>query len=260
MTDLDASLFAVNFSDVHFEIGRYFDELIPAQKKTKIDIPDVMGYKQLKKKFLPRNIPILGILHADTKAQLITRIETLKEFLYYDDPAQLIFNDKSDRYYLVEYDGKQELQKRGQFVPLRLNFVADDPFGYAVTADDDDETGIVIDGHTWNITNSGQYYAYPVITITMNQNQTHLYIKNNSLSDNRFDITKTMAIGKTLVIDSKNMTIIYDGSDSPAGFGDGGTGSADFILLKTGVNELQIGTDNATIDVSVKTEFRKVYL
>jgi len=260
MTDLDASFYAVNFSDVHFEIGRYFDDLIPRQKVTKLDISGVHGYTQLKKKFLPRDIIILGLLQANTKAQLITRIDSFKPFLYHSDPVQLIFNDKSDRYYLAEFQDKQELQKRGQFVPMKLKFTADDPFGYAVTADDDTQSGIVVKDTTWEITNSGHIEAWPVITITMNQDQEHLYIQNNSLSGNRFDITKSMANGKVLEIDSKDMTINYDGSYSPAGFGDGGEGSAKFILLNTGINELQVGTDDADIDIDVNVNFRKVYL
>ena len=260
MTDLDASLNAVNFSDAHFEIGRYFDKLMPRQKKTKIDIPDIHGYIQLKKKFLPRDIPILGILHADTKAQLITRIPTFAEFCYSDDPVQLIFNDKSDRYYLVEYDDTQELQKRGQFVPMRLQFTADDPFGYAVTPDSDTQAGVVVKGTTWNITNSGQTYAFPTITITFNQSQSHIYIANNSISGNRIDISKSFVDTNVLVINSKTMAITLGGSYSPAGFGDGGTGKAGYILLKTGVNELEVSTDDGTINVDIKTEFRKVYL
>ena len=82
MTDLDASLNVVNFSDVYFEMGRYFDKLMPKQKLTSFDIPKYPGYKQLLKKFLPRDILITGILYADTKAQLMTRIDAFTEFLY----------------------------------------------------------------------------------------------------------------------------------------------------------------------------------
>jgi len=257
---LDASLNGINFSTKYFEIGRYFDDLLPSQKRALIDIPGVPGYTQIKKKFLPREITIKGVLRATSSSQLITRIEDFVEFLYSDNDVQLIFNDKSDRYYWVQFVEKVELQKRGVFVPMSLKFIANDPFGYAVTADDNNENNITTKDHTWTISNGGQYYAYPVITITFNQDQTHIYIENKSISGNRFDISKAFSNGDSLEIDSKNMTIKLNGSNSPAGFGDGGTGSADFILLKKDDNTLQIGTDDASIDVDVNVNFRKVYL
>jgi len=258
MTDLDASLNAVNFSDVYFEVGRYFDDLIPAQKITKLDIPKNQGYRKMLKKFLPRNITILGILHANSKSQLITRIEDFTSFLYHDDAVQLIFNDKSDRYYSVEFQKKVELQKRGQFVPLKLTFIADDPFGYAVTPDSDSQT-ITDNNDTYILANGGQHYAYPVITITFNQIQKHVYIENNSIDGNRVDISKSFAVSDELEIDCKNETIKLNGVASYAGLGDGGDGTAQWIFLNAGNNEIQVGTDDDTINVDVDTTLEKVY-
>ena len=87
-----------------------------------------------------------------------------------------------------------------------------------------------------------------------------IYIKNNSLTSNRFDISKAFVNNDVLVINSKTMAITLNGTYSPAGFGDGGTGVADYILLNTGVNELTVSTDDGTIDVDINTNFRKVYL
>ena len=213
------------------------------------------------KKFLPRKPLILGVLKADTKLQLMTRIDAFTEFLYHDYAVQLIYNDKSDRYYLVEYLNKnQDLKKKGQFVPLRLPFIANDPFGHAVTADDNDEIGITTDGYTWTETNGGQTFAYPVITVTFNQNQEHIYISNNSITGCRFDISKSVVNTDVIVIDSETLNITLNGLYSPGGFGNGGTGKMEYILLEKGANTLEIGTDDATLDVDINVNYRKIYL
>lgn len=260
MTDLDASLNAVNFIDRHFEMGRYFDELIPNEKDTLVDIPRVHGYEELLSKFLPRKIPIFGILYASSSAQLITRIETFKEFLHHDDSVQLIFNDKSDRYYSVKYKGKVELKKRGKFVPLKLNFTAYDPFGYAVTPDNNDENSIIIDGYTWTETNNGGYYTFPVITITFNQSQAHIYLRNTSIDGCRFDISKSFVTNDELEVYGKDMSVRLNDVNSPAGFGDGGDGAGEFPLLRKGENIMEVGTDDGSLDIDVNVNYRKVYL
>lgn len=257
---LDASFGAVNFSDKYFEVARYFDDLVPRQRATKINIPKVPGYIQLFKKFLPREILIRGILYATSASQLLTRIENFREFLYSSDPKQLIFNDKSTKYYLVEFQEKVELAKRREFVPLDLKFIANDPFGYATVANEVNKTSITTKGYIWDVINLGQYYAYPIITITFNQNQTHIYIQNNDIVDNRFDISKSFVNGNVLVINSKLMTITLDAVHSPAGFGDGGNSKAEFILLRVGNNEFEVSTDDATLDVDIKVNFNKTYL
>lgn len=257
---LDASLGEVNFSDKYFEIARYFDDLVPRQRATKINIPKVPGYTQLFKKFLPREISIRGILYATSASQLLTRIENFREFLYSSDPKQLIFNNKSTKYYLVEFQEKVELAKRREFVPLDLKFIANDPFGYAVEESEVDKTGITTKGYTWNVINLGQYYAYTTITITFNQSQTHIYIQNNNITDSRFDISKSFSNGNVLIVNSKTMKITLDAAHSPAGFGDGGDSKAGLILLRVGNNEFEVGTDDGTLDVDIKINFNKTYL
>ena len=257
---LDVSFNAINFSDKYFEVARYFDKLLPGQRATKIDIPKVPGHTQLFKKFLPRKIPIWGVLKATSSAQLLTRIESFRSFLYFSEPKQLIFNDKPDRYYLAEFQDEVELAKRREFVPLQLEFIANDPFGYAITANEVNKTSITTKGYTWNVSNAGQYYAYTTITITFNQTQTHIYIRNNSIVDCRFDISKSFSNGNVLVVNSKTMVITLDASHSPAGFGDGGDEKAGLILLKTGNNEFEVSTDDATLNVDVKVNFNKTYL
>lgn len=261
MTDLDFSYNAVNASSVYFETARYFDDLLPNQRETIIDVPKVQGYTQLLKKFEPREIVIIGALYAANNTEINTRIESFADYLYKDTDKRLIFNDKSHKYYNAQFLDKVRTEKRGAGIlaPYQLLFRANDPLGYAVTPDVSTQLNKA-KGYTWNITNSGQYYSWPEIQITFNQNQTHIYVENNTITDARMDITKAFTAGQVLRIDTKLVRLTINNIYSPAGLGDGGLGLYALPILTKGVNEFEIGTDDATLNVSVVVTFNKTYL
>lgn len=238
---------------------KYIPDL-PEVEETNISIPGIDGISQLKKKFGNRIIPVGGILEGISYADLITKIEAFKEFLYSDEDEELIFNDQLDRYYNAQKLENEEVNRKATSCDRLLKFKCNDPFDYAIEQDDINEIGIVDDGHQWNIPNGGQYYAYPILTITFNQAQTHIYVSNTSIEECRFDISKAFEINDVLEINSKDMTIKLNADDSPAGFGDGGEGALEYIILRKDNNWLEIGTDDGNIDVDVNVTFRKVYL
>ncbi len=261
---LDFSFVTINASDKNFDTHRIIIPPLAEQKETKIDIPQMSGYVQLFKKFTKREIRVRGMLHGTSHADLITKIQNFSAFLFSETDQQLIFNNQADRYFLAQHLRNIELVREPTHTLLELLFTCNDPFAYAVTADTPDDQDIIVNDKTWTVQNLGQYYSYPVVTITFNQAQTHIYIINNTLGSVGFDISKSFVLNDVLVIDSKAMTIRLNGESSPAGFGDGGEGRAEFLILMAamneGNNELQIGTDDETINVSVNVTFRKVYL
>jgi len=261
MTDLDFSLNAINASSVYFETARYFDDLLPNQRETIIDVPKVQGYTQLMKKFEPREIVVIGALYADDNAALNTRIENFAGFLYNDTDKPLIFNDKSHKYYNVQFLDKVRTEKRGAGIlaPYQLLFRANDPLGYAVTPDSSVQSNKA-KGYYWNINNAGQYYSWPTITITFNQNQTHIYVENNTIAQARIDIEQAFTTGQVLRIDTKLIRITVDNIYKPAGLGDGGQELYAMPILIKGVNEFEIGTDDATLNVNITVAFNKTYL
>lgn len=255
----DFSFNGLNASAYYFEMGRYFDGLLAKQKANTIEVPKIPGFTQLSKSWGAREIPVTGVLYAPDKDTLLTRIQAFKSFLYYDTDRQLIFNDNPNEYYNAQYLDNFELNKKYDFTPIELIFTCNDPFKYAVTPDDDDENAIVNRGHTWTINNGGDFYSWPIITVTFHQSQTHIYIANNNITGDRFDITKAFVNNDVLVIDSKTERITLNSVYAPAGFGDGGLGLYEFIILNSGNNLLEIGTDDATINVDVNVWFRKTY-
>ncbi len=256
----DASFDGTDLSDKKFYCYDFVKGILPIQKESIIDVPKMPGITQSSKKFIARPLKLYGYMDCVSHSDLITKINNLASFLYSDDDQQLIWSEESDRYYNTQYMDYLEVWRKKDYALVLLMFNCNDPFAYAVTADDEDETGITVKGHTWNITNSGHYYAYPTITITFNQIQSHIYISNNTLSACRFDISKGFEVADVLTLNSKTMVINLNDIYSPAGFGDGGEGKLEYILLDyKAVNELEIGTDDATLDVDVNVTFRKTY-
>jgi len=259
-TLLDASFNGTDLSDYKFYCYDFVKGLLPPQKETKIDIPGINGYTQLKKKFTSRPIKIYGYLNCSSHTDLIEKMQNISAFLYSDNDQQLILSNETDRYYNAQYLDYYEVKRKKDYAMVMLLFTCNDPFAYAIEADDNDEIGITVDGYSWTETNNGQYYVFPIVTITFNQSQTHIYLSNTSVDGCRFDISKSFVNTDVLVINSKDMSIRLNDVNSPAGFGDGGDGKGAFILFKIGDNLMEIGTDDATLDVDVNINFRKIYL
>lgn len=237
---------------------KYIPDL-PDVEETNISIPGIDGINQLKKKFGSRIIPVKGILEGISYADLLIKIDAFKEFLYSDGDEQLIFNDQLDRYYLAQKLKNEEIDREAFLCDRLLKFKCNDPFAYAITADDDTQYNAT-KGHQWPIANNGRYWVRPVCTITFNQVQTHIYLRNTTVDGCRFDISKSFVNTDVLVINSKNLSIRLNDVNSPAGFGDGGDGKGAFILFKKGNNLMEIGTDDDDLDVDVNINFRKTYL
>ena len=234
--------------------------VMPPQSVKTIDAPQFPGLVTSSKKFTDNKITVRCVLVGTSTANLVVLLEALGAYLDTDDDAELSFDDQTDRYWNVQHTATVEVKRTYRFVFLDLIFTCSDPFAYDNTADTDTEASFTTNNDTWVVANSGDTYAYPVITITFNAAQTHIYIDNNSVSDNRIDVSKSFAASDVLEIDCKNRTVKLNGTADYAGVGDGGDSSAEWIKLATGNNTIQAGTDDATIDVDIEIEFRKVYL
>jgi len=235
--------------------------LTPASIIKEISIPRKDGIHFFDRTFDKRIIRIETLVKGTSISNLLDKIDNLNEFLYKSEPKKLIFSDENDKYFNALFANKtQVINRRIWHANIDLEFHCFDPFAYAVSGSEVNKTDITTKGYTWNVSNTGQYYAYPIITITFNQNQTHIYIQNNSVTGSRFDISKSFSNGNILVVNNKTMGVTLDGVYSPAGFGDGGDSKAEFILLRVGNNQFEVSTTDATLNVDIKTNFNKTYL
>ena len=255
----DASFDGTDLSDKLFYCYDIKKPLIPQQSQTTIDIPKMPGLIQLSKKFVSNQLTLKGFMKCTDYDDLKSKLDELSVFLYSDEDQQLILSNANDRYWNCQYLEYDIIDEKDNYALIDLPFTCNDPFGYAITPDNDTQYNAT-KGHQWTIANNGQYWAYPVCTITFNQSQTHIYLRNTSVDGCRFDISKSFVNTDVLVINSKDMSIRLNDVNSPAGFGDGGDGKGAFILFKIGDNLMEIGTDDATLDVDVNINFRKIYL
>ena len=236
-------------------------DVLDKQIRYSLNPPDRDGIIEVRKKFPARVIKYSGRLSGTNYANLTgTIIPAFSTFMYKDSDVQLIFADETDRYFNAQVSKMKATRMESLFRFYDIFFICSDPFSYDTTPDTDTQSSVVVDDTTFVVANGGHYYAYPTITITFNQEQSHVYLQNNNVSGNRFDISKSFVATDELVIDCKAGTIKLNGSHSPAGFGDGGDESADWLVLAAGNNELQVGTEDATIDIDVETVINKVYL
>ncbi len=233
---------------------------LPDAEEALINIPNQDGLVQIGKKFNARIIRIKGILEGSSFADLLTKIEAFNLFIFSQSDKQIIASYQTDRYYLGQKIKKEEIDKGGFSCDRDIQFKCNDPFGYAVTPNDNDETGIVVDGYQWTETYTGQYPVFPVITITFNQSQTHIYLSNTSVDGCRIDITKSFVNTDSLEISGRDVSIRLNDVNSPAGLGDGGDEKAQFPLLRIGANLMEIGTTDPTLDVDINVNYRKIFL
>ena len=263
-TLFDAEFDGTDLSTKDFYCYDIKKPLMPRQSQKTIDISKRYGLIQSSKKFTTNTLILYGFMECTDYDDLTSKVEALSAFLYSDLDKELITSKQSDRYWNVQYLDSPIIEQRDNYALVNLEFTCNDPFAYAITADSEPDTSpptnqITVKDDTRIIANGGHYYAYPVITITFNQVQPHIYMKNNNIVGNRFDIAKSFGIGDELELDSKNETIKLNGALSPIGLGDGGESKAEFIILASGNNEIQIGTDDDDIDIDINFSFRKVY-
>lgn len=255
----DASFGGTNLSTKDFYIYDIQKPHIPKQQVNTINIPKKNGLYVASKKFTGNELILKGYMDCDSYDDLTTKIENLAAFLHGDSDKKLISSKQTDRYWNVQYLDYEVIEQKDDYAFVNLTFTCHDPFAYDTTATTSDET-ITTSGTTYVVANAGHTYAFPEITFTFNQSQSHVYFANNAITDNRFNISKSYAASDVLVVDCKNGTIKLNGVSSPAGFGDGGDGLAEWIMLAVGNNELEVGSDDATINVDVDISFEKVYL
>ena len=262
-TLFDAEFDGTDLSTKSFYCYDIKKPLSPQQRQSIIDIPKRPGLIPATKKFTTNTLILYGFIECTNYDDLTSKVEELAAFLYSDVDKELITSKQLDRYWNVQYLDSPIIEQRDNYALVNLEFNCNDPFAYDITPDSEPDTSpdswIDVKDETFIIANSGHYYARPVITITFNQAQTHIYVQNNNVVGNRFDIAKAFGIGSILEIDSENETIKLNGALNPIGLGDGGQGKAEFIILASGNNEIQVGTGDEDIDISINLNWRKVY-
>jgi len=258
---LDFTLNGTLASDKGFTTHNVDKDILAQMDRVFTEFNNYPGATEISRKFPKRIVGCDGRLVGSSYSNLITSIiPAFSVYLYTSGDVRLKFSDESDRFFNAQFYRFRKVQKFSRYRLMDLEFICAWPFAEDVTADDNTVSS-PSNGQTWTETNSGHYYAYPTITITFNQTQSHIYISNTSISGNRIDISKSFVDTDVLVLNSRTLNITLNDAYSPAGLGDGGTGKCEFPILDyEDTNTFQVGTDDDTLDVDVNINFRKQYL
>jgi len=258
----DASFGGTNLSTKDYYIYDIRKPLIPEEEETTLNIPKRRGLISVNQKFIKNSLMLLGFMECTNYSDLKAKLKSLSAFLHSTVDKQLIPSDENDRYWNCRYKNPEIVGEKDNYALIDLTFICNDPMGYAITPDskpDSPDDVITINDTTFIIANGGDDFVFPVVTITFNADQTHIYVQNNNIDGNRFDISKAFDVDDELEIDCKNGTIKLNGNYSPAGFGSGGQELAEWIVLVKGNDVIQVGTIDATIDITINLTFNKTY-
>lgn len=138
-----------------------------------IDIPGRPGGLKTDKKIKARLINVPVEVKGVDSLNLQRAKEDLAEWLYTDEPAELIFNDEQDRVYYAEVTGElnlDEILQRGKGI---ISFICTNPFKYEVY----DSAGS-FSNSTAAINVKGSAEIKPVVRIEVSKDTTFLALSN----------------------------------------------------------------------------------
>ncbi len=237
--------------------------ITPPSIERSVYIPEKEGEYYFDRNFGKALLMIDTLIKGTSEANLLSKIKNLNKFLHKDEPKRLIFSDESDKHFNALFANKrQRIARRVWHARVSLEFICFDPFGYTTIADDDNQN-CTTKPTTIPINNEGNYKACPIWIITFNQAQTYIKLYNDDNSE-IINVTRALAIGSKLKIDTKNEIIYYDFgsgySEDWQGVGVGGENRADFVKLKVGNKNYYITTTDTTLNINVAWEFNKTWL
>ncbi|MBA7716513.1 hypothetical protein ES703_125586 [subsurface metagenome] len=207
-------------------------------------------------KVATRVIFLHGIFDKSSQALMESELNSMKKACYTED-LRLYATQNSDDFYKVEcFNFEHIFLGMLTVVEINVDFQCADPFRYYKNPETTDTKNPVVSGTPYALTNDndGDIEVYPTITFTAGGTITNVKIENVGDAGKYFEYAGTMAITKALVVDCKEGTVEYDGSDDIANF----TGS--FFKLISGTNTITI---TVTGDLGTSTctfVFRKKYL
>jgi len=202
-----------------------------------------------------RIVSLHGIFGKASQALMETELNSMTKAVYTEE-LRLYSTQFVNNFYKVEVlNFEHTFLGKLTIVEISIDFLVSDPFKYYKDVTTDTENPVV-SGTPYALTNDndGDIEVSPIITYTAGGTQTNVKIENAGDAAKYFEYGGTMTIGKALVVDCKEGTVEYDGSDDIADF----TGS--FFNLVSGTNTINI-TVTGTLGTSVSViTFRKRYL
>ena len=132
------------------------------------------------RKFGAREIIINFIITTDTEAEMHDKIKEFADFLYSEEPEQLIVLSDSDYYYNAIVSDTTEIEVESpQVTTIEVTFYCADPFKYNADILQDYEI-LPTNGNSTIINNNGSVYAYPTFVLDFSGDSTFYAISNET--------------------------------------------------------------------------------
>lgn len=208
----------------------------------------------------PRVIAVSGRIQAATAEALRTLLDTLSE-LFTRRNKQLQLWD--DRYIIANKSQFGISYVHGsamRAVDFSLQFFCADPFWYGTTPSSENydlsTSDIPLDitnniyRRVVSVTNGGNQYIFPVITVTPGGTPLTTVIVRNMTTGRYFIYSGTVAVGTSLVIDMANFTVENNGIEDLTNF------QGDFFSMQPGANTIHI---EGTAPANYKFDYTKRY-
>ena len=248
MANVTFSFDGVDFSNLLFvnNVGR---DLIINQIVKSTDT-NTNGELFINKRDGIATVPVDVVVYEDSLTALHRLKRDIASKLIKAEPKALIFSDESDKYLNAILSGNTSLDLIALNGTGTLNFMAFDPYWYAV----EDETFNFNGTGNHNFTRSkGNINSLPKIEVTAVGSGTIEIILNGVT----INYTGTMVSGDKLVIDSKLKTAyILNGEVKTSAINN--LDSLDFFEAVTGENSFYVLTSDFTVDIDVTCRSRWV--
>ena len=128
----------------------------------------------------PRVFTIPCVIHADSFADLSSKLDAMAKVLSQREDQQLIFDMVPGRYWLAKPAGLPDLASLSHnIVDFEIVFFASDPHAYAVTGGTSGSISIPPGSPT--VTPGGTIETYPIITVLVNATVSTFVIENDAL-------------------------------------------------------------------------------
>lgn len=198
---------------------------------------------------------------ADPVADCRSQLNDIQEACNNRRSKLYLFTDRFYNAYCTNFQYSYVKGSGLRVAMFSLDFVCDDPFAYSET-DPADVVRTLTDADTpidvtngiyreeFTITNNGNIFIYPTITVQATGGALNNVVIRNLTTSHLQQYTGTILSGKSLVISNNGFTVLNDGESDLANF------SGHFIWLDPGVNTMQIeGTVPATYTFDFKERF-----
>jgi len=184
-------------------------------------------------KFPPKSL-VMGVSVTGTsRADIESKLDSIKAVLNQRMSKKLILSTLSDRYWMARFQGLSGSYPSPTMFRGTLSFTCFDPFAYAVT-ESDDTYDLDADPKVITVTSEGSADSEPILYLKAGEAWDASVSISNAGIGMVFEYSGAIADGHTLIINCQSWYVSLDGSTAMADI------SGQFPVLKPGANSISV--------------------